>query len=165
MKKNDIPPNSFTYNYVINCCSHDTEDQRSSFEVAIRAFQELRKASEVDPDIHPDSFTFAFVIKACSNLLPPCALRTKVIAQAFKECCRSGYLNDAVLDRLWRGLPKATFHELVKEKSPARLAGWDTKNVYQYSPIKANDLPVSWSRCCGSIRTMKSRRGEKLIAR
>jgi pentatricopeptide repeat protein len=165
MKKNDIPPNSFTYNYVINCCSHDTEDQRSSFEVAIRAFQELRKASEVDPDIHPDSFTFAFVIKACSNLLPPCALRTKVIAQAFKECCRSGYLNDAVLDRLWRGLPKATFHELVKEKSPARLAGWDTKNVYQYSPIKANDLPVSWSRCCASIRTMKSRRGEKLIAR
>ena len=170
MKKNDIPPNSFTYNYVINCCSHDTEDQRSSFEVAIRAFQELRKSSEVDPDIHPDSFTFAFVIKACSNLLPPCTLRTKVISQTFKECCRSGYLNDAVLDRLWRGLPKATFHKLIKDESPARLAGWDTKNEYQNSPIKASDLPVSWSKSCGSIRTIcgireKTRRGEKLITR
>jgi hypothetical protein len=151
MKKNDVPPNSYTYNYIINCCSHDTEDQRSSFEVAIRAFQELRKASEIDPDIHPDSFTFAFVIKACSNLLPPCTLRTKVISQAFKECYRSGYLNDAVLDRLWRGLPAETFYELVGEKSPTCLAGWETKNK---SPIKTNDLPASWAEksCIGRTK-------------
>jgi len=161
MKKNGVPPNSFTYNYVINCCSHDTEDQRSSFELAIRAFQELRKASEVDPDIHPDSFTFAFVIKTCSNLLPPCTLRTKVTSQAFKECCRSGYLNDAVLDRLWRGLPAESFYELVEEKFPTGLAGWEPKNVYRKSPISANDLPASWSRCCTSMKT-RSGRGEEL---
>ncbi|KAL3823244.1 hypothetical protein ACHAXA_011089 [Cyclostephanos tholiformis] len=158
MKKKDIPPNSFTYNYIINCCSHDTDDQRLSFEVAIRAFQELRKASEVDPDIHPDSFTFAFLVKACSNLLPPCTLRTKVISQAFKECCRSGYLNDAVLIRLWRGLPKATFYELVKEESPTRLAGWGSEDIHQNSPIKANDLPVSWSRCCANKDNKWNRR-------
>lgn len=145
MKKNGSPPNSYTYNYIINCCSHDTDNPQASFKVAIRAFQELRKVSEVDPTIHPDSFTFAFMMKACSTLLPPCEVRTKVIIQAFQECCRSGYLNDAVLDRLWRGLPVDTFYKLIKEKSPIPF---DERWGKDKSPIKAKYLPASWSRSC-----------------
>lgn len=145
MKKNGNPPNSYTYNYIINCCSHDTDNPQSSFKVAFRAFQELRKASEVDPNIHPDSFTFAFMMKACTTLLPPCEVRTKVIIQAFQECCRSGYLNDAVLDRLWRGLPLDTFYKLVEEKTPT---SFDERWGKDKSPIKAKYLPASWSRSC-----------------
>ena len=153
MKKNGNPPNSYTYNYIINCCSHDTDNPQSSFKVAIRAFQELRKTSEVDPNIHPDSFTFAFMIKACTTLLPPCEVRTKVIIQAFKECCQSGYLNDAVLDRLWRGLPVDTFYKLIEEKVPT---SFDERWGKDKSPIKAKNLPALWSRSCTPTKNAKS---------
>jgi hypothetical protein len=154
MKKNGIPPNSYTYNYIINCCSHDTDDPQSSFKVAIRAFQELHKASEVDPTIHPDSFTFAFMMKACTTLLPPCEVRTKFITQAFQECCDSGYLNDAVLDRLWRGLPVETFYKLVEEKMPT---SFDERWGKDKSPINAKYLPASWSRSCTPTNKAKKR--------
>ncbi|KAL7537847.1 hypothetical protein ACHAXR_008117 [Thalassiosira sp. AJA248-18] len=183
MKKNDTRPNSYTYNYIINCAAEtgdDVQDQQVSFEIALRAFQELRKASTVDPDTngcildpcHPDSFTFAFMIKACKNLLPTGSLQAKVISQTFQECCRSGYLNDAVLDRLWQGAPTETFYELIKEKPPTNsFAG--QRNVYQNkSPIRACDLPMSWSRCCkrrsgqrGSGQRGSFKKGDRLDSR
>mmetsp|Transcript_24616 Transcript_24616/g.59363 ORF Transcript_24616/g.59363 Transcript_24616/m.59363 type:complete len:1149 (+) Transcript_24616:113-3559(+) len=161
MKNNDASPNSFTYNYIINCAATQgarDDDQRISFEIALRAFQELRKASLLKEDAngciadmcHPDSFTFAFMLKACNNLLPPGSLRTKVIAQTFNECCRSGYLNDAVLDRLWRGLSAEKFYELVDER-PRSYPGKKT-SFQNKSPIRADDLPMRWSRYCNSAK-------------
>ncbi len=154
MKMNQVYPNSFTYNYIINAAAESTEDSRSSFEVAVRAFQELRttKAS-MNPDTnndvldpcHPDSFTFSFMIKACNKLLPNGPLRSKVISQVFRECCRSGYLNDAILDRVWRGLSSEAFHLLVEKNTSG---GKGNKEVPLKSPIKVDALPSSWSRCC-----------------
>lgn len=147
MKANDVQPNSFTYNYIINCCaqeaSQDENEKRISFEIAIKAFQELRKmaASSDDNDgdscstdvYHPDSFTYAFTLKACSNLLPPSPFRTKVATNLFKECCKNGYCNDEVMKRLRWCVDMGDFHALI---------GTSTRDV------RIDDMPSSWSRCC-----------------
>ena len=165
MKKNDAPPNSFTFNYIINCAAqtgNDNVDHKMSFEIALRAFQALRKASnEADAGenncgsadkCHPDSFTFAFMIKACNNLLPPGTLRTKVISMTFREACGAGYLNDAILDRLWVSCSAKEFYNLLDEKP--RRSGYQNK-----SPIQVDDLPSAWS--CNSIKKFSSRRSNK----
>ena len=148
MKANDVQPNSFTYNYIINCCaqeaSQDETEKKISFEIAIKAFQELRKMAAASSDnndgescstdvYHPDSFTYAFTLKACSNLLPPSSFRTKVATQVFKECCKHGYCNDEVMKRLRWCVDTGDFHALV---------GTSTRYV------RIDDMPSSWSRCC-----------------
>ena len=147
MKKNGVLPNSYTYNYVINCAAqtNDAEEQQVSFEIALRAFQELREKGRTESDMdhcHPDNFTFAFMLKACNNLLPAGTERTKTMTRIFRECCRSGYLNDAILDRLCRGVSPNTFYELIEMKSSDR-SGYMPKNTAQ---IHASELPRSWSR-------------------
>jgi len=146
MKANDVQPNSFTYNYIINCCaqeaSKDDNEQRISFEIAIKAFQELRKmalSNNNDDEscstdaYHPDSFTYAFMLKACTNLLPPSPFRTKVATQIFKECCKSGYCNDEVIKRLRWCVDTDNFYSLI---------GTSTRDV------QMDDMPSSWRRCC-----------------
>jgi len=138
MMDNDVQPNAYTYNYIINCAaesaSGDIDDQKISFEIALRAFQAMRKHGLCD------SFTFAFMIKACNNLLPSGELRAKVISQTFVECCKTGYLNDTILDRLWRGLKPTQFYKLVGEEKPRVNGGYQEK-----SPIKTSQLPDAWS--------------------
>ena len=141
MQKNDVKPNAFTYNYIINCAAenNDAEDQKISFEIALRAFQALR-SSEVD---RPDSFTFAFMIKACNNLIPAGSLRTKIILQTFNECCKAGYVNDTILNRLWQGVTREEFYHIVQEK-PKRDVAYHPK-----SPIQVANLPSAWSKNSG----------------
>lgn len=167
MKANHVPPNSFTYNYIINVAAESAEDHRSSFEMAVRAFQEIRtrKTTQntdmkdgMDP-CHPDSFTFTFMIKACNNLLPPGSLRTEVISQVFRECCRSGYLNDAILDRAWRGLSLEKFYLLVEKNSLTTPPKVGNKNVPSKPPITTAALPSSWSRCCQAIKARNPKGG------
>lgn len=144
MKANDVQPNSFTYNYIINCCAQEAchDEQRISFEIAIKAFQELRTmaASSNNYDenscltdtYHPDSFSYAFMLKACTNLLQPSPFRTKVATQIFKECCKSGYCNDEVIKRLRWCVDTENFYSLV---------GTATRKV------QMDEIPSSWSRC------------------
>lgn len=167
MKKNGVVPNSFTYNNIINCASEagqDANEQRVAFEIAIRAFQELRLASGAGPasdecnvDLrHPNSYTFAFMLKACQRLLPDGSLRKKVMAQTFKECCKSGCLNDAVLDRLYGGTDPDLFYELVMvDPSPANRKKGAHGNG---APVQANELPLAWSRCCNIDNRNRGRR-------
>jgi len=163
MKKNGVKPNSFTYNYIINCASqassHDEEDQRIAFDIAIRAFQELRKASQseeysnTEGGCHPDSFTYAFMLKACTNLLPFGSLRTKVISQTFRECCRTGHLNEAVLHRLRKSVSTEQFYDMIKLPLPKYL---DYRSERE---IMTHDLPVSWSRKHGVERDQSQKGG------
>jgi len=138
MIDNDVQPNAYTYNYIINCAaesaSGDIDDQKVSFEIALRAFQALRK------DGLCNSFTFAFMIKACNNLLPSGELRAKVISKTFVECCQNGHLNDTILDRLWRGLTPTQFFKIVGEEKPRVRDSYLEK-----SSIKTNQLPEAWS--------------------
>lgn len=149
MKANDVQPNSFTYNYIINCCAQESSqnenEKQIAFEIAIKAFQELRKMAsssnnnDYDGDscstdaYHPDSFTYAFTLKACTNLLTPSPFRTNVATQVFKECCKNGYCNDEVMKRLRWCVDPDSFHALI---------GTDTRDV------RIDDMPSSWSRCC-----------------
>ncbi|KAL3780526.1 hypothetical protein HJC23_004513 [Cyclotella cryptica] len=153
MKNNNVSPNSFTYNYIINCaaeCKSDkSSEARASFEVAVRAFQELRclgcdnEAENMHRDACPDSFTYAFMMKACNNLLPiGSSLHTKTLTHTFRECCRRGYLNNAVLDRLYNGLScEKHFFEIIGT-SPSQSSSGRRKEF----SFDIQDLPQSWSR-------------------
>jgi hypothetical protein len=114
MKSRNVTPTVFTYNYIINCAaeckSRSLEEARSLFEIALRAFHELRcmngEESSRNGDIGagPDSYTYAFILKACNNHLPKgSSIRKKTLKFMYDECCRTGHLNDAVLDRVYNG--------------------------------------------------------------
>ena len=127
-----VLPNSFTYNYAMNCAANTLgtlEKKTPAFKVALSAFQSLRK-SPVDK---PNSFTYAFMIKACNSLLPLGDIRYKVVTQAFKECCDAGMLSNEVLKWLKSGVPL----ELGRE-----LLGYPDKN---YQNVQVRDLPAKWS--------------------
>lgn len=166
MKESDVKPNSFSYNYVINCCAsqqnRDAQDKKEAFSIAVKAFQELRAATALEPDdsciidpYHPDSFTYAFMLKCCNNLLGEGNLHMKVASQTFKACCSAGYLNDAVLDRLWNGVSPDQFFDLVD-------VGAERVSIERHSrecPVRVSELPSAWSRCCNSVtRRSKNRR-------
>ena len=151
MKENNVSPNAFTYNYIINCAAEckcrDLAEARISFEVALRAFQELRslsneQSSDAPDDINPDSFTYAFMLKACNNHLPKgSSVRAKTLKHTFKECCRTGHLNGAVLDRLYTGVSSEREFYEITGMSQVLLSdeGHDfSQDLY--------DLPTSWSR-------------------
>lgn len=147
MKANNISPNAFTYNYIINCAAECKSDQvaeaRISFEVALRAFQELRDNTTGNEHNHtkPDSFTYAFMLKACSNHLPKgSSLCIKTLQHTFKECCRSGHVNAAVLDRLYSGLPEKQFFQLT---GITPVSSFNDRPDFTFNLLK---LPSSWSR-------------------
>ena len=149
MKSNSVYPNAFTYNYIINCAAeckcNELAEARVSFEVAVRAFQEIRslsKSEDGQSDTCPDSFTYAFMLKACSNHLPQgSALRTKTLTHTFQECCRAGYLNSVVLDRLYIGVASdKEFSELTGITPASSL------HRRQDFSLDLCELPPSWSR-------------------
>ena len=112
----NVLPNAYTYNYVINCAANtlgdeeqeDDEDNEKSkaFKIALNSFQELRKQNIAN------SFTYAFFIKACVNLLPLSDVRTKIIEQAFVECCKDGQVTDQVIHRVLRGVDTGKASEI-----------------------------------------------------
>ena len=129
----NVLPNAYTYNYVINCAANtlgkeedeEQEDNEKSnaFKIALNAFQELRKQNIAN------SFTYAFFIKACVNLLPPSDVRSKIIEQAFMECCKDGQVTDQVIHRVLRGVSTSEASEIFasslipskRKKSPNTL--------------------------------------------
>jgi len=129
--KNDLP-NSFTYNYAINCAANTLgplEKKDPAFKVALYAFQSLRKS----PIDKPNSFTYAFMLKACNSLLPLGDIRYKVVTQAFKECCNEGMLSNEVLKWLLKGVPAEVGRELLQYPDRG------------YRRLQVRDLPAEWS--------------------
>ena len=127
----NILPNSFTYNYAINCAANtlgSLEKKKPAFKVALHAFQSLR----ISPTDKPNSFTYAFLIKACNSLLPLGDVRYKVVTQAFKECCSAGMLSNEILKWFKLGMPSEIGRELLLYP-----------DNYQRLDIRA--LPVEWS--------------------
>lgn len=151
MKEKQVLPNAFTYNYIINCAAECMSDHSSnariSFEVAVRAFQELRSlddaaADTVDTDNKPDSFTYAFMLKACNNLLPiGSSLHIKTVTQTFRECCRKGHLNRLVLDRLYNGMTTEKFFDAIGIPPPTL-----SSSRRRECSVDLDDLPREWSR-------------------
>lgn len=127
-----VLPNSFTYNYAINCAANTLgtlEKKTPAFKVALHAFQSLRKS----PFDKPNSFSYAFMIKACNSLLPLGDVRYKIVTQAFKECCDAGMLSNEVLKWLKSGVPTEIGRKLL---------GHPDQN---YQRIQVRDLPAEWS--------------------
>ena len=124
-------PNSFTYNYAINCAANtlgSLEKKTPAFKVALHAFQSLRNS----PTDQPNSFTYAFFIKACNSLLPLGDVRYKVVTQAFNECCSAGVLSQEVLKWFKLGIPSEIGRELLLYPD-------------NYQRLDVRDLPVEWS--------------------
>jgi hypothetical protein len=147
MRRSGVHPNAFTYNYIMNCAAecqcHKLTEARASFEVAVRAFQQLRSlSSEESGETSPDSFTYAFMLKACNNHLPKgSSLRIKTLKHTFEECCRTGNLNNAVLNRLYNGVSSdGEFSDLTGIALPSYKA-------HDFSLDISNlNLPLAWSR-------------------
>lgn len=179
MKEKNVSPNSFTYNYIINCAAECKSDKlseaRASFEVAVRAFQELRclhsdsKDENMHTDACPDSFTYAFMMKACNNLLPiGSSLHIKTLTHTFRECCRKGYLNNAILDRLYNGASSEKHFFEIIDINPSQSSSHRRKEF----SCDIQDLPLSWSRnvkknedrYTGTGKTLKWNKGVELVS-
>lgn len=132
MDKLQISPNSYTYNYVINCAANSTpnddKDKMEAFKVALSAFTALRKSSQAT-----DSFTYAFFLKACGNLMEPSPMRSKIVTQTFQVCKKEGKVSNEVISRLTRCLDHAEIRSLLACKKG---------NIRN---ISTQDLDPKWS--------------------
>jgi hypothetical protein len=177
-KDAQLKPNSFPYNYVLNCAANtmDPDQRLQAFQIATQTYQEMRQSKI----LHPDSFSYAFWLKCCNNLLDPGSLRTKAMMYAFEECKRDGLVSSEVLTRLLQGCPKdvvATLLELqptsssdattttsphdsnvVVPSGPSLYASNfdDRNNFIQQRRNSARSQPSNGSRVVSSIPTSTS---------
>lgn len=123
MKILRVEPNTFTYNYVINCAASETlEDEAikmEAFKIALKAFTSLRRSSYAT-----DCYTYNFFLKACT-LLPASSIRYKIVTEAFRECCDQGKLSNESLSRLRNCLDSASLQSLLQ---------CDTLSVHDLNP-------------------------------
>uniref|UniRef100_A0A7S3V5L1 Pentacotripeptide-repeat region of PRORP domain-containing protein n=1 Tax=Chaetoceros debilis TaxID=122233 RepID=A0A7S3V5L1_9STRA len=146
MKQMDVEPNSFTYNYVINCAATVQGDEAvkmDAFKIALNAFTNLRSS----PDHQTDSFTFAFFLKACC-LMPMTKLRSEIATKTFQECCSYGKVNDEVIKRLSR----------VFMDEPEELRAILKCNKANAKFVTAYDLPKSWSQHAAGKKKSRGRK-------
>ena len=130
MKKLGVHPNSYSYNYVINCaanCRGESKLKMEAFKVALRAFTSLRKSSQ-----ETDTFTYTFFLKACGNLMEPSSMRSKIVAEVFLECRKEGKVNNEVISRLTGCLDPHEARVLLGTKGQIRK-------------ITVDDLNPKWS--------------------
>jgi hypothetical protein len=127
---NDIKPNVYTANAVMNACAftkHD-EDRDEALSMAFRTFEWL----DNQRDIKPDAYTFTIMLSVCANLIPKeeSMTRYQYAEMLFHKCCDSGHVNDHVLWKLKLTISENEYYNLVG-------FGVETKAV---------DLPPAWSR-------------------
>lgn len=145
-------PNTYPFNYVLNCAANTLENKIEAFQIAAQTYQEMRKSDVVSPD----SFSYAFWFKCCNNLLEAGDLRSRGVAYAFEECKKEGLVNNEVLKRLFQGSPGQLVDQLLEHNinksnnevsmiksnpPPARH-----NDNYSYRSISVRNLPPSWSR-------------------
>ena len=103
-----LQPNTYPYNYVLNCAANtvgedgSSERQLEAFQIATQTFQEMRHSSETNNHsaIEPDSFSYAFWLKCCHKLLSPGSDFQRQCAQlAWKECQNRELVTEHVLQR------------------------------------------------------------------
>ena len=138
-KHEDLRPNEYPYNYVLNCAANSqTEDKQMKekiFRMATQTYKEMRQSSYVEPD----SFTYGFWLKCCNNLLYDMDLRSKCVSYAFNECKQGGLLTDEILTRLYQGSPPALVNEVLELNQ-------GTSPNYRVGSLQIKDLPIDWSR-------------------
>ena len=106
-----LKPNTYPYNYVLNCAANTQGTaavQLQAFQMAAQTFQEMRHShnnntstsSSSTSTIQPDSFSYAFWFKCCRNLLPPNSdLQRQCVQLAWNECQQRGLATDHVVQR------------------------------------------------------------------
>lgn len=118
MNELGVSPNSYSYNYVINCaanCQGGKEMKIEAFKIALNAFNALRKVLR-----EADSFTYTFFLKACANLMEPSSMRSKIVTETFLECKKQGKVNNEVISRLSRCLDPHELRTLVDARGHSR---------------------------------------------
>lgn len=126
-------PNSFPFNYCLDCCANTLDDKLQAFRIATRTYQEMRES----PNVSPDSFTYAFWFKCCNNLLDDPELKAKCMFYALEECKKDGLLSNIVLNRLQRGVPSKTLQTWL---------GLPERQKNSFRDLKVKELAPEWSR-------------------
>mmetsp|Transcript_12245 Transcript_12245/g.17559 ORF Transcript_12245/g.17559 Transcript_12245/m.17559 type:complete len:321 (+) Transcript_12245:93-1055(+) len=154
-------PTSFGYNHVINSAAisnaETPNDKRLHFQIALKAFQELREGKRIRRTNSnksvaiPDSFTYAYFIKACCNLLPPSKSRHEIISKALEECTNDGYLSEEVWRRGMAGVSKEEMKEILILLLPNSIEeGYRSMvDMLYLGDLRVTDLPRQWSRNIG----------------
>lgn len=160
-------PNTYPYNYVLNCAANAIDNKLEAFQIASQTYQEMRK-SEI---VKPDSFSYAFWLKCCNNLLEAGDLRTKGITYAFEECKREGLVNHEVLTRLLQGSPLVLVDRMLETSTTAIGAGSSEtlsgrndiyENDYSISDTVATQNSVSFLSTGSSLQRRKQQRHRSL---
>ena len=134
MRKIDVHPNAFTWNYIIHVASKVNGSEKKkmeAFKVALGAFQALRKSTDHDTD----SYTYTFFLKAINHLMSPSVMRSSITKETFLECANEGKVNDQVLSRLVWAMPPEEVREII---GPIKIS--DVRH------IKAHHVPIEWGR-------------------
>jgi hypothetical protein len=118
-------PNTYPYNYVLNCAANSLVNKTEAFRIATQTNQEMRKSDLV----HPDSYSYVFWLKCCNNLLDPGDLRTKAVTFAIEECKREGLVNNEVILRLVQCCPAKLVSQLLETTTATLFSDQKSQSV------------------------------------
>ena len=157
----DLVPNSYPYNYVLNCAANTLattwEERQQAFCVAAQTYKDIRN-SPYNQTVQSDSFTYGFWMKCCNNLLDQgnpqqAELREKCLRFAFDECKERGLVTKEILTRLYQGCSTDTVREILQESLETESTGFSSRHLGRQEafsntvlPPDISHLPPSWSR-------------------
>jgi hypothetical protein len=134
IKKNDyIKPTFPSYNYVMSACVRSSKylnakDKRINFGIVLRTFEDLVKASNVNPG----SVSYRIMLSACKELLPPGREQQHHVKAIFQHCCRVGGVDEYLYFVFLECSNKETSIEVIEKD---HHVSWD-------------ELPEKWKRNC-----------------
>jgi pentatricopeptide repeat protein len=123
-----VPPNTVTYNNLLNCLA-TSKPQPELIGLVAKLYQQVLTENM------PDHYTFGTVLKACGNLLFEDAGFAPAV---FREACERGHVSSGVLWQLRQAVPVDSYRELVGNDQIA----W-------------TELPPKWTR---NVRDDRMRR-------
>jgi len=135
LKRKDSADRS-SYSHVLRACARSEKTSKSrklGAEVAIKVYKEARSRT----DLEPTSYLYSFYLQALANLTDQ-ERRDAEALSAFRDCCKTGYMNAYVLDNFRQTasskLYQKTFGDRVLNTQKAsvllkRMAKSDTRNA------------------------------------
>ena len=130
----ELRPTAYLYNHVINCAANtegSKEEKREAFQIAAKAYRQLRQA----PDLSVDAYTYSFWLKACNALLDASDFYVQCVTLPMKQCQKDGLVTNDVLRKLQGG-------HLTSDRVKELMGVPRTEELF----IQVHDIDPDWSR-------------------
>jgi len=125
----------WTINGVLRACMHVAKDeQETALEISLKLLEEIKNISSIIPNSSTYCILFQYSLTHSST-------STEILNAIFKQCCRDGMVNDAVLKELRKLTPSQEIFNSILGVLGNDTADFETSNMFA-----THNLRKEWSR-------------------